>query len=211
MVFVGTTPGSESEGRDRTGLVLPGRQDDLVRAVAAANPRTVVVVNAGGPVETPWRESVAAVLPMWFPGQEGGTGIADVLLGRSEPGGRLPTTWGAALHDVPVTGTRFGDGVLAYAEGLHTGYRAWLRAGREPAYWFGHGLGCTTWAYEEMTVPAAVSGDGSFTVAVRVRNTGGGAAVRWSRCISRGRVRPWSAPAGGSPGTPRSKPARVRR
>ncbi|MGW0549565.1 glycoside hydrolase family 3 C-terminal domain-containing protein [Streptomyces altiplanensis] len=184
VVFVGTTEDSESEGQDRTGLALPGRQDDLVRAVAAANPRTVVVVNAGGPVEMEWREEVAAVLLTWFPGQEGGTGIADVLLGRAEPGGRLPTTWGAALDDAPVTGTRPENGVLGYTEGLHIGYRAWLREGREPAYWFGHGLGYTTWAYEEMSVSGEISGevsgrvsgdgsDGSFTVAVRVRNTGG--------------------------------------
>ncbi len=188
VVFVGTTEDSESGRAGRTGLALPGRQDDLVRAVAAANPRTVVVVNAGGPVEMEWREEVAAVLLTWFPGQEGGTGTADVLLGRAEPGGRLPTTWGAVLDDVPVTGTRPESGVLGYTEGLHIGYRAWLREGREPAYWFGHGLGYTTWAYEEMSVSdetsdetsgevsGRVSGDGSdgsFTVAVRVRNTGG--------------------------------------
>ncbi|MEV8313624.1 glycoside hydrolase family 3 C-terminal domain-containing protein [Streptomyces sp. NPDC059900] len=172
VVVVGTTEGSESEGHDRTSLTLPGRQDELVSAVAAANPRTVVVVNSGGPVELPWREEAGAVLLSWFPGQEAGAGLADVLLGQAEPGGRLPTTWGAALADAPVTHTRPQDGRLVYAEGLHIGYRAWLRAGRVPAYWFGHGLGYTTWSYESLRVAGAHDGGEDLVAEVRVRNTG---------------------------------------
>ncbi len=172
VVFVGTTEHSETEGHDRTGLTLGGRQDELVRAVAAANPRTVVVVNSGGPVELPWREDVGALLLGWFPGQETGAGIADVLFGHAEPEGRLPTTWAACLADAPVTETRPVGGRLEYAEGLHIGYRAWLRAGREPAYWFGHGLGYTTWRYESVDAPARVAPDSAFRVRVRVRNTG---------------------------------------
>ncbi|MFF3485675.1 beta-glucosidase [Streptomyces sp. NPDC002701] len=171
LVFVGTTPDSESEGRDRTTLALPGHQDALVRAVTAANPRTVVVVNSGAPVEMPWRADAAAVLLTWLPGQEAGSGLADVLFGRTEPGGRLPTTWGTCLADTPVTTTRPEEGVLRYGEGLHIGHRAWLRAGRRPAYWFGHGLGYTTWAYRAAAVSAPAQG-GVRTVSVRVRNTG---------------------------------------
>jgi beta-glucosidase len=165
VVVVGTSEAEESEGRDRTDLRLPGRQDELVRAVAAANPRTVVVVNAGSPVELPWRDEVAAVLVCWFPGMAAGSALADVLLGAVEPGGRLPTTWPAALADAPVTGVRPTDGVLAYDEGLHIGHRGYLRAGTQPAYWFGHGLGYTTWAFEQLTVEGT-------TATVRVRNTG---------------------------------------
>ncbi|MFD5100159.1 beta-glucosidase family protein [Streptomyces albidochromogenes] len=165
VVVVATTERVESEGFDREDLRLPGRQDDLVRAVAAANPNTVVVVNAGSPVEMPWREDVAAVLLGWFPGQEGGAALADVLLGAEEPGGRLPTTWPAALADAPVTEVVPTDGELHYREGLFVGYRAWDRAGTAPAYAFGHGLGYTTWEYESLEVtPAAAK--------VRVRNTG---------------------------------------
>jgi beta-glucosidase len=164
VVVVATTEHVESEGFDRTDLRLPGRQDDLVRAVAAANPHTVVVVNAGSPVELPWREEVAAVLLTWFPGQEGGAALADVLTGAHEPGGRLPTTWGA-LADAPVTRVTPENGELPYSEGVFIGYRAWEKAGASPAYPFGHGLGYTTWAYESVEV------DGS-TVTVRVRNTG---------------------------------------
>ncbi len=131
VVVVATTDRVESEGFDRTDLRLPGRQDDLVRAVAAANPNTVVVVNSGSPVELPWREEVAAVLLSWFPGQEGGAALADVLTGRDEPGGRLPTTWGA-LADAPVTRVTPENGELPYDEDLFIGYRAWDRAGRTP-------------------------------------------------------------------------------
>ncbi|CAM5462303.1 Glycosyl hydrolase OS=Streptomyces tendae OX=1932 GN=GUR47_01910 PE=3 SV=1 [Streptomyces tendae] len=111
---VGTTEHGESEGYDRTVLALGATQDALVRAVAAANPRTVAVVNSGGPVELPWREEAGAVLLAWFPGQEGGAGLADVLLGRAEPGGRLPTTWPAVLADAPVTRTPPDGGRLDY-------------------------------------------------------------------------------------------------
>ncbi|SCE53150.1 beta-glucosidase [Streptomyces sp. DvalAA-14] len=155
VVVVGTTDEIESEGFDRGSLALPGRQDALVAAVAAANPRTVVIVNSGGPVDLPWRESAPALLLCWFPGQEAGHGLADVLFGRTEPGGRLPTTWGA-LSPTPLLppSTTPVDGVLRYDEGPYIGHRAWRRAGAEPAYWFGHGLGYTTWAYEQLAVAA---------------------------------------------------------
>ncbi|MGV9680985.1 beta-glucosidase H [Nocardia sp. NPDC003482] len=166
VVVVGTTELIESEGVDRTTLRLPGRQDELVAAVAAVNPRTVVVVNSGAPVEMPWRDDVAAVLLTWFPGQEFGAALADVLTGAREPGGRLPTTWPATMADVPVLNTTpDADGVLRYAEGIHIGYRAWLRAGVEPAYPFGHGIGYTTWRLSDLSATAD-------TATLTVANTG---------------------------------------
>ncbi|MEU6626308.1 glycoside hydrolase family 3 C-terminal domain-containing protein [Streptomyces litmocidini] len=165
VVVVATTERVESEGFDRKDLALPGRQDDLVRAVAAANPNTVVVVNAGSPVELPWREDVAAILLGWFPGQEGGAALADVLTGAEEPGGRLPTTWPVALADAPVTEVVPTGGELHYTEGAFIGYRAWDKAGAVPAYPFGHGLGYTTWSYDSLvTTPD--------TATVRITNTG---------------------------------------
>ena len=171
VVVVGSSTHGESEGYDRTTLALPGRQDDLVQAVAAANRRTVVVVNAGAPVIMPWRDQVSAILLTYFGGQEYGHALADVLTGTREPGGRLPTTWPAEQGDVPVIGTHPADGVLRYDEGIHIGYRAWLRTGTEPAYPFGYGLGYTTWDLG----PAEVSSDNSdaaATIRVRVTNTG---------------------------------------
>ncbi|HUQ58081.1 glycoside hydrolase family 3 C-terminal domain-containing protein [Lentzea sp.] len=166
VVVVSTTDAIEGEGRDRHTLALPGEQDALVSAVCEANPNTVVVVNSGGPVLLPWREDAAAVLVTWFPGQEGGTGLADVLLGDREPGGRLPTTWPGREADVPVADFLPEAGSLSYREGLDIGYRAWAANRTAPAYWFGHGLGYTTWEYEEARVERDV-------VRVRLRNTGG--------------------------------------
>lgn len=172
LVVVGTNAKVESEGFDRDSLALPGHQDDLVRAVAAVNPRTVVVVNAGAPVLLPWRDDVAAVLLGWFGGQEMGAAIADVLLGHSEPGGRLPTTWPAAEADVPVLDVTPTDGALEYAEGIHVGYRAWLRSGATPAYWFGHGLGYTTIEPTAVAAPAPVPAGETASVRVSVTNRG---------------------------------------
>ncbi|WIE67872.1 glycoside hydrolase family 3 C-terminal domain-containing protein [Curtobacterium sp. MCLR17_054] len=172
VVVVGTNSKVESEGYDRSSLALPGHQDDLVRAVAAANPNTVVVVNAGSPVEMPWRNDVAAVLLTWFGGQEYGNALADVLTGAQEPGGRLPTTWPVAMADVPVLDVTPVDGKVAYDEGVHVGYRAWLRAGTEPAYPFGHGLGYTTWSIDGVSATPTVREGDAVIVTATVANTG---------------------------------------
>lgn len=177
VVVVGTSNEVESEGFDRTSLALPGAQDDLVRAVAAANPRTVVVVNSGAPVTLPWRDEVAAALAVWFPGQEFGDALADVLSGDAEPGGRLPVTWPGDEQDVPVREVTPVDGVLVYREGLHIGDRAWRRAGVTPAYPFGHGLGYTTWELSDLVaVPADQHG---ATASCSVMNTG----ARAGKCV----------------------------
>ncbi|MGW5119822.1 glycoside hydrolase family 3 protein [Streptomyces noursei] len=192
IVVVATTEEVESEGFDRTDLRLPGRQDELVARVAAANPRTVVVVNSGSPVELPWREEVPAVLLSWFPGQEAGAALADVLLGDHEPGGRLPTTWPARLAEAPVSTVTPTDGTLPYAEGVFIGYRAWQRTTTAPAYPFGHGLGYTRWEYESLDATPD-------SVWVRLRNTGD----RLGREV----VQIYLAPAGDTPGAP-ERPAR---
>lgn len=172
VVFVATTEAVESEGFDRASLALPGDQDELVAAVAAANPRTIVVVSAGAPIEMPWADDVSAILLTWFGGQEFGGALADVLTGIAEPGGRLPTTWPRRLEDAPVSTVVPQDGKLHYREQRRIGYRAWQSHAAKPAWWFGHGLGYTSWHYLE----AAFSpGDGVNvlgTVEVTVENTG---------------------------------------
>jgi beta-glucosidase len=145
VVVVGTTEEAESEGFDRTTLELPGRQNELVGRVVKANPRTVVVVNTGSPVLLPWADAAPAVLLTLFPGQEYGNALADVLLGRSEPSGRLPVTWPDSADDLPATTPR--EGILAYSEELSIGYRQFDRDDRAPRYPFGHGLGYSTWEY----------------------------------------------------------------
>ena len=126
------------------------------------NRRTVVVVNAGMPVLMPWADEVAAVIYAWLPGQAMGEALADVLLGRAEPGGRLPVTLPARESDCPVLHAVPRDGRIDYAEGLLIGYRGYDAAGITPMFPFGHGLGYTQWAYESASLdgpaPAARRG-----------------------------------------------------
>jgi beta-glucosidase len=173
VVVVGSAPAAESEGFDRSTLALPGRQDELVRRVAAVNSRTVVVINAGMPVLLPWADQVAAVVYAWLPGQAMGDAIADVLLGRAEPGGRLPVTLPASEADVPVLHATPRDGILAYDEGLLIGYRSYDARLSTPAFPFGHGLGYTTWSYESLHVAAPVLAPGEdLDLTVKLRNAG---------------------------------------
>lgn len=173
VVVVGTNSRVESEGYDRTSLELPGLQDRLVHAVAAANPRTIVIVNSGSPVLLPWRNEVAAILIGYFGGQEFGHALTDILTGATEPGGRLPTTWPATQDDVPVINvTPAADGTLTYDEGIHIGYRAWLKTGTEPAYEFGYGLGYTTWTLDNAAAPAQAALGAVVPLTVTLANTG---------------------------------------
>ncbi|ACQ82285.1 glycoside hydrolase family 3 domain protein [Beutenbergia cavernae DSM 12333] len=174
VVVVGTNGEVESEGWDRTTLALPGRQDELVRAVVAANPRTVVVVNAGAPVLLPWLDDVGTTVWAWLGGQEAGHAVADVLLGRMEPAGRLPWTLPAREEDSPVPDAVPAGGVVAYDEGSDVGYVGWQASGRAPALPFGHGLGWGTWTYGGLDVSPAP--DGGLVVAVDVRNDAARAA-----------------------------------
>ena len=166
VVVVGTNDVIESEGYDRTNLSLPWHQDDLVRAVAAVNPSTVVVVNAGSPVLMPWADDVPAILLSWFPGQEYGNALAEVLFGSSEPGGRMPTTWWRHRDGLPSV--RPTGGKLRYAE-KSIGYRR-ANADEQVLVPFGHGLGYTEWEYEALEVTA--EDQARVSVAVTIRNIG---------------------------------------
>lgn len=170
VVVVGTNEEVESEGWDRTDLRLPGRQDELVERVLDADPDAVVVVNAGAPVLLPWLDRARTVLWVWFPGQEAGHSIADVVAGAAEASGRLPWTLPADEADVPVPHAVPVAGVVEYGDGVHVGYRGWERSGRTPAAPFGHGLGWTTWSYDAIDAHAGPEGD--LTVTVAITNTG---------------------------------------
>ncbi len=170
VVVVGLTDEQETEAVDKTTLRLPGRQDDLVLAVAAAARRTVVVVNAATPVLMPWLDRVDAVLWAGLPGQEGGHAVAATLVGDLEPAGRLVTTFPVEDEACPAWSVTPVAGDLVYAEGTFIGYRG-HHAGRvpEPAFWFGHGLGYSTWDYGQ---PRLVPGRLVPAVAVEITNTG---------------------------------------
>lgn len=173
VVVVGSADGTESEGYDRTTLALPGRQDELVRRVAAANPNTVVVINSGMPVLMPWAEEVPAIIQAWLPGQAFGEAVGEVLSGNAEPGGRLPISLPRAEADSPVMHATPDAGMLVYSEGLLVGYRGFDRKGTEPLFGFGHGLGYTEWDYASIT-PATTSLDAGhdLDLSVIVRNAG---------------------------------------
>jgi len=170
IVFVGTSNQTESEGEDRASLDLPGHQDQLIRAVAAVNPRTVVVVNSGAPVTMGWADDVAGVVQVWYPGQEGGDAIVDVLLGEVDASGRLPTTFPRRIEDTPAFPTYPGtDGVMDYRESILVGYRHYDGGGPEPLFPFGHGLSYTTFAYRDLAVEVGPYG---VEVGLVVTNTG---------------------------------------
>lgn len=162
-----------TEGQDRATLALPGHQQELIEAVVAANPRTTVVLNTSSAVSMPWLDRTAAVLQMYYPGQEGAAATAAVLFGDADPGGRLTQTFPASDDRHPTAGypRRYPgvDGVQEYSEGIHIGYRWYEKEGVEPLFPFGHGLSYTSFAYTNLEVTPARDG---LRVAFTVCNTG---------------------------------------
>jgi beta-glucosidase len=161
----------ESEQRDRHSLTLPNGQDRLIAAVAAANPRTVVVLSSGGPVLMPWLDRVAGVLQVYHPGQEGGAALADVLWGLADPAGRLPLTYPRAEADVPVAPPQASaQPWTEITEGSAVGHRAYQARGTAPLFAFGHGLSYARFAYGAMQVSGNLAKDGVLLVGVEVTN-----------------------------------------
>jgi beta-glucosidase len=173
VVVVGLDYRDEGEGLvthgDRDSLVLPRDQDALVAAVAAANPRTIVVLEGSGPVVMPWLDAVPAILTAWYPGEQGGNAIADVLFGDVVPSGKLPLTFPRAESDLPP----FDNQSLQVTYGYFHGYR-WLdRNGVDPLFPFGFGLSYTTFGYAHLAVvPPMVGPWGRVRVTADVTNTG---------------------------------------
>jgi beta-glucosidase len=163
IVYVGTNNKIESEGRDRTSLSLPGRQEDLVKAVCAANPNTVVVLMNAGPLTVPWlKENVPAILEAWWNGVEGGDAIADVLFGDFNPAGRLPHTIYASESQVPP------QDEYDVTKGF-----TYMYLNGTPLFPFGHGLTYTRFKYSNLRVsPKQIPATGKVTVRVDVENTG---------------------------------------
>jgi beta-glucosidase len=164
---VGETQDTAVESADRTTTKLNDAQLELIRGVCAVNRNTVVVVNAAHAVDMPWAAEAAAVLQVWFPGQEFGPALADVLTGRLEPGGRLPVTFAADEGDYPVFGLQPVDHDLVYEATPSIGYRHFIERKIAPRFAFGHGLGYADFAYEDLSVTA----DGDEVVLdVTIRN-----------------------------------------
>jgi beta-glucosidase len=185
LVFAGLPNSYESEGYDRPHMGLPAAQNRLISAVARANPRTVVVLFAGGPLEMPWIKEVPAALMAYLPGQAGGAALADILFGRTSPSGRLPETFPLRLEDSPCYHFFGQERLVEYRESLFMGYRYYDRAEKAVLFPFGHGLSYTTFAYSGLTVealpqtalPGQAPSGGTFRAAFTVKNTGPGAAA----------------------------------
>jgi beta-glucosidase len=145
----------EREAHDLKSISLPRRQNALIRAVAAANPNTIVVLNTGGPVLMPWLSSVKGVIEAWYPGQDDGTAIASVLFGDTNPSGHLPETFPTSLSAIPTAAPNQFPGVAGkvdYSEGLDVGYRWYDAKNVTPLFPFGYGLSYTTFAFSHLTV-----------------------------------------------------------
>ncbi|OLE22741.1 MAG: glycosyl hydrolase [Actinobacteria bacterium 13_1_20CM_3_71_11] len=172
IVMVGN---KDKEGTDRTSLSLSGNQNSLVSAVAAANNHTVVVLKTGGPVLMPWLSQVEAVLEAWYPGEEDGTIVADLLFGKANPSGKLPMSFPRNEGDTPANTAATYPGVngtVRYSEGLQVGYRWYDARNVTPLFPFGFGLSYTKFSFANLSVPATPDASGKVTVSVDVRNTG---------------------------------------
>ena len=170
IVMVGD---NETEGTDRTSLALSGNQDALVEAVAAANPKTIVVLKSGAPVLMPWVGSVAGIVEAWYPGEEDGDAVADVLFGRVDPSGKLPLTFPVQASDVPAnTPAQYPgvNGTATFSEGVFIGYRHYDEADIAPLFPFGFGLSYTDFAFSGLSVRPGAGG--KVTVSAVVTNTG---------------------------------------
>jgi beta-glucosidase len=166
---------AEDNGSTNSNLVnsLAANQDSLIEAVSSANPNTIVVLSTGDPVLIPWLNSVKAVLEMWYPGQEGGTSTAKLLLGQATPGGRLPITWPASADQTPFAGHPervTGDGTqVTFSEGIYMGYRWYDQQKLNPLFSFGHGLSYTQFEYSNLQFQP---NQGGIEVSFFVQNTG---------------------------------------
>ena len=176
ILCVGFDPNSESEGGDRT-FRLPGGQDALIQQVAGVNKNVVVVLNAGGGVDmSKWLEQVPAILHAWYPGQEGGTALAQILFGDFSPSGKLPATFERRAEDNPTFHSYYpqkGDKRVEYTEGVFVGYRGYEKSGVKPLYPFGFGLSYTSFAYSDLRIAPAAKGSGALLdVTFNVKNAG---------------------------------------
>jgi len=172
IAAVGDGMGDETEGLDRASLSLPGRQDEIVRAAAAENPKIVVITASGAAIAMPWLDHVRAVLHGWFPGQEAGAAFTDVLFGDVSPSGKLPVTFPKRLEDEPAFGNFPGaDGRVVYKEGILVGYRWYDTRKIEPLFPFGYGLSYTTFVYRDLTI-STWDPERGVSVRFKLKNTG---------------------------------------
>ena len=174
LVFAWYPDAFESEGTDRPSIDLMGKQNELITAVANANPRTVVILNTGAPVSMPWVDQVAAVVEAYYPGMENGNAVVSVLLGKVNPSGKLPVTFPVRLEDSPafINASFPGCREVNYGEGIFVGYRYYDKKDVTPLFPFGHGLSYTSFSYSDLKVTKKVKSGQPVEVSLVVTNTG---------------------------------------
>jgi beta-glucosidase len=172
IVYAGYPENFETEGVDRPHMDLTGKQNELIAAVAKANPKTIVVLNVGSPVSMPWIDDVAAVVLAHYPGMVGADAVTDVLTGAVNPSGKLTTTWPQALKDTPAYNNYPGGRSVVYGEGIFVGYRHYDYRDVEPLFPFGHGLSYAAFEYSDLKVTSSVKRGETVKVAVTVKNVG---------------------------------------
>lgn len=172
VIFAGMPTGFESEGKDRPNMDLPGLQAELIRAVHAVNPNTVVVVHAGSPVHMPWADEIPALLLAYYPGQEGGAALANILFGEVNPSGKLTITLPKRYKDNPTYVNYPGTKEVLYGEGIFVGYRYYDAKNIEPLFPFGHGLSYTTFAYSDLVMPSSFEKGENLHLSFKITNTG---------------------------------------
>ena len=174
IIFAGMPEHYETEGVDRPDMELPGRQNELIRRVVEANPKTIVVLNAGAPVRLPWQNEIPAILEAFYPGMEGGNAVVRILLGEVNPSGKLPVTFPKRLEDTPayINSTYLGARDINYGEGIFVGYRYYDKRKVEPAFPFGHGLTYTQFELGPVVATETVEQGAKFEIMVKLRNTG---------------------------------------
>lgn len=172
ILVVGLNEDWETEAEDRRGIQLPGLQNELIEAVLKAHPNAIVTLQSGSPLAMPWLEEAKAVLQLWYPGQECGNALADVLLGNSEPGGRLPMTYPISLDGLEnVTKRHEKHGKVAYDEGMFIGYRHFDRHHNNVLFPFGHGLSYGNFEYRDLIINDWHP-DTGLSLSVTIANTG---------------------------------------
>jgi beta-glucosidase len=173
VLIVGTNSDWETEGYDRTNLNLPNNQDELITKICKVNPNTVVVMNTGSPCAMPWHDDAKAILQCWFPGQEFGNSLSDILFGEVNPSGKLPTTFPKDIKDTPIFSHYPGEDLqMDYVEGLYIGYRWYEKEGIEPLFPFGHGLSYTNFQYQDLRVVPPKGNGTAVAFEIKVTNTG---------------------------------------
>ena len=173
VMVVGTNSDWETEGNDRSSLGLPGDQDILINKVVEANPNSVVVINTGSPISMPWIKETKAILQSWFPGQEFGNALYDILFGETNPSGKLPTTFPMKLDDTPAYSHYPGENLqMDYLEEIYVGYRWYEKEKIKPLFPFGFGLSYTNFEYSNLRIIPPKKEDSAIAFSVTVSNTG---------------------------------------